>query len=160
MGQLGYDESDAFSALSQLSKWSLIEPESLLTDEITLDDPLQVHASGFVHMRYFLKREEYLFGITADLSFSSFEEAKAAANVWSIGEPGFRSKQRTLNRLADYFKTEYDRRIRRHAFYEDLGYGGKAVVSASRLVADGIGRPPQSSTRPAPAPRRREGHIG
>jgi GTPase SAR1 family protein len=156
MGQLGYDESDAFSALSQLSKWNLIEPESLLTDEITLHDPLQVHASGFVHMRYILKREEYLFAVTADLAFSSFEEAKAAASVWSIGQPGFRVKQRTLNRLADYFKAEYDRRIRRHA--EDLGYGGQAVVSASRLIADGIGRPPQSSaTTPS---RRREGRFG
>ena len=30
MGQLGYDEDDAFSALVQLSKWNLVEPESLL----------------------------------------------------------------------------------------------------------------------------------
>ena len=39
------------------------------------------------------------------------------------------ARQRMLNRLADYLKAEYDRRIRRHAFYEDLGYGGKSVAN-------------------------------
>ncbi|MGA7453679.1 MAG: hypothetical protein WBW73_21200, partial [Rhodoplanes sp.] len=144
MGQLGYDEGDAFSALAQLSKWNLVEPESLLIDDISLDDPLQVHASGFIHMRYFLKRAEYLFGVSADLSCASFELARDMAGVWTNlpAEPGFRARQRMLNRLADYFEAEYDRRIRRHAFYADLGYGGKMVVEASRLVADQIGKPP------------------
>jgi hypothetical protein len=149
MGQLGYDERDAFAAIVQLSKWNLIEPESLLIDEITMDDPLQVHASGFIHMRYFIKRAEYLFGITADLSFSSFETAKEMAAVWTAGpqEPGFRARQRTLNKLAGYFKAEYDRRIRRHAFYEDLGLGGKIIVSASRFVAEEIGMPPAAGVQ-------------
>ena len=144
MGQLGYDEHDAFAAIVQLSKWNLIEPESLLVDEVTFDDPLQVHASGFIHMRFFIKRAEYLFGVTADLSLSSYETAKEMAAVWTAGsrEPGFRARQRILNKLADYFKAEYDRRIRRHAFYEDLGFGGKIVVSSSRLVAEQIGMPP------------------
>jgi hypothetical protein len=144
MGQLGYDERDAFGAVVQLSKWNLIEPESLLIDEIAMDDPLQVHASGFIHMRFFIKRAEYLFGVTADLGLSSYETAKEMAAVWTAGpqEPGFRARQRTLNKLADYFKAEYDRRIRRHAFYEDLGFGGKILVSASRFVADQVRMPP------------------
>jgi hypothetical protein len=146
MGKLGYDEDDAFKALLQLSKWNLIEPDSLLLDSIGLDDAVQVHASGFIHMRYFLKREEYLFGVTADMSYASFEEAKETAGVWSSasgrGEPGFRAKQRILNRLADYFSAEYDRRVRRHAFYEDLGFGGRAVVYATRAAADRVGKPP------------------
>ncbi len=140
MGQLGYDEGDAFSALVQLSKWNLVEPESLLIDDISLGDPVQVHASGFIHMRYFLKRTEYLFGVTADMSFASHEMAKDMASSWSNApnsDPGFRARQRILNRLADYFKAEYDRRIRRHAFYEDLGFGGKTIVEASRFVVVG-----------------------
>jgi hypothetical protein len=151
MGQLGYDEDDAFSALVQLSKWNLVEQESLLTDEISIDDPIQVHASGFIHMRYFLKRPEYLFGVSADMSFASYEIAQEAATMWSNSgrsEPGFRARQRMLNRLADYFKAEYDRRVRRHAFYEDLGYGGKSVVNATRLVAEQIGMPPPRTAAP------------
>ena len=81
------------------------------------------------------------------MSFASFEEAKEVANIWGSGDPGFRAKQRILNRLADYFKAEYDRRIRRHAFYEDLGFGGKALVSATRTVADKIGKPPPTAAR-------------
>jgi hypothetical protein len=148
MGQLGYDEEDAFAALRQLAKWNLVEPESLLVDELTLEDPVQVHASGFIHMRYFLKRPEYLYGVTADMSFATYGLAEEAANVWGSagqGEPGFRARQRILNNLADYFKAEYDRRIRRHAFYSDLGYGGKNVMHASRLIADQIGKPPPRS---------------
>lgn len=153
MGQLGYDEDDAFSGLQQLVKWNLIEPESLLVEDLTLEDPVQVHASGFIHMRYFLKRPEYLFGITADMGFATYALTEEAASVWGSasgqGEPRFRARQRILNNLADYFKAEYDRRIRRHAFYEDLGYGGKGVVFASRLVADQIGKPPPRAAAPA-----------
>ncbi len=98
MGQLGYDEDDAFSALLQLLKWNLVEPESLLIDEVSLDDPVQVHASGWIHMRNLLKRPEYMFGVTADMSFASHEIAAEIANVWTNAgrsEPGFRARQRT-----------------------------------------------------------------
>jgi hypothetical protein len=93
-----------------------------------------------------------LFAVTADLSFASFELAKDIATIWSNtpSEPGFRARQRMLNRLAEYFKAEYHRRIRRHAFYEDLGYGGGAVAEASRFVAEQIGQ--------APSPRQAYGH--
>jgi hypothetical protein len=125
---------------------------NLLIDELTLEDPVQVHASGFIHTRYFLKRPEYLYGITADLSFATYGLAEEAANMWSNAgrsEPGFRARQRILNSLADYFRAEYDRRTRRHAFYDDLGYGGKGVMYASRLVADQIGKsPPPRSAAP------------
>jgi hypothetical protein len=57
-----------------------------------------------------------------------------------------RARQRILNKLADYFAAEYDRRVRRHAFYDDLGFGGKGIMTASRLVADQIGKPPPSGT--------------
>ena len=151
MGELGYDEDDAFGALVQLSKWNLVEPESLLIDEITLDDPIQVHASGYMHMRYFLRRPEYLFGVSADMSFATHELTKEIATVWSnatMDDPGFRARQRVLNRLADYFEAEYNRRVNRHAFYKDLGYGGKAVTTASRQVADEIGKPPPKDRTP------------
>jgi hypothetical protein len=155
MGQLGYDERDAFVALTQLAKWNLVQPESLLIEEITLDDPVQMHASGFIHMRYFLKRPEYLFGITADMNFSSHEVAEEFATMWSYGtEPGFRARQRGLKRLADYFTSEYERRARRHAFYEDLGYGGKNVMLISRTIADTLGMPePPHVSRPPYAKR-------
>jgi hypothetical protein len=67
----------------------------------------------------------------------SEEWARAVA-----GEPGFRARQRILNRLAEYFHSEYDSQVRRHAFYEDLNHGGKAVVMATQQVAEEIGKPP------------------
>jgi hypothetical protein len=145
MGQLGYDEDDAFAWLKQLAEWNLVEPESLLVETLTPEEPVQVHASGFIHMRYFLRRSEYLYGVSADMSFSSFEVAKQMAEEWSravAGEPGFRARQRILNRLPEYFRSEYDSQVRRHAFYEDLNHGGKAVVAATHQVAEEIGKPP------------------
>jgi hypothetical protein len=109
MGQLGYDEDDAFASLKQLAEWNLVEPESLLVETLRPEEPVQVHASGFIHMRYFLRRPEYLYGISADLSFSSFEVAKQMGEEWAravAGEPGFRARQRILNRLAEYFRNE------------------------------------------------------
>jgi hypothetical protein len=145
MGQIGYDEEDAFAALTQLVKWNLVEPESLLIEDLTANDPVQVHGSGFIHMRYFLKLPEYLYGVTADMSFATYGLAQEIAKTWSDagrGEPGFRARQRILNSVAEYFEAEYDRRVRRHAFYGDLGFGGKAIMEASRLIASRIGKPP------------------
>lgn len=145
MTQLGYDEEDAFASLKQLVEWNLVEPESLLVEELSMNDPVQVHASGFIHMRYFLRRPEYLFGCTSDMSYSSYEFAKETSTEWSRGfaeEPGFRARQRVLNRLAEYFRFEYEHQVRRAAFYDDLNHGGKVIVAATKAVADAIGRPP------------------
>ncbi len=49
-------------------------------------------------------------------------------------------RQRMTQRVADYLKSAYDRRVRRHAFYEDLGYGGKQLVQLSRIAADALNR--------------------
>jgi hypothetical protein len=49
--------------------------------------------------------------------------------------------------VADYLKAEYERRCRRHAFYEDLGYGGKQVVMLSRFAADALHKPTAPHTR-------------
>ena len=105
-------------------------------DDIYLEDPVQVHASGFIHMRYFLRRTEYLFGVTADLSFASYELAKDMATTWSNAPnsaPGFRARQRILNRLADYFKAEYDRRIAQlqHAVLHDEVHIGRREAHAA-----------------------------
>jgi hypothetical protein len=58
MEQLGYDDEDAFGGLVQLVEWGLIEPESLLIDQLQPSDAVQVHASGFIHQRYLLRRLE------------------------------------------------------------------------------------------------------
>ena len=67
--------------------------------------------------------------MTSDMSFATYNLAHDIASLWASGEPGFRARKRTLNTLADYFASEYDRRVRRHAFYADLGYGGRGVVA-------------------------------
>jgi hypothetical protein len=150
MSQLGYNEQDAFAALSQLAEWELVQPESLITEKITMEDPIQVHASGYIHMRWFLKKPEYIMGISADMNYSSYEMAQESARVWgNQTEPGFRLRQQMIVRVADYLKAEYDRRVRRHAFYGDLGFGGKQVVTLARAAADEITAPRQRVTAQA-----------
>ena len=142
MGQLGYDEADSFAAVSQLVEWQLVQPESLITEKIAFDDPVQAHASAFIHMHWFLKKPEYVIAVSADMNYSSYEIAQEAARVWgNQREPGYRVKQQMIERVANYLKAEYDRRIRRHAFYEDLGYGGKQVVYMTRIASDLLNKP-------------------
>jgi hypothetical protein len=148
MSQLGYDERDAFAALSQLAEWELVQPESLIVEKITMDDPIQVHSSGYIHMRWFLKKPEFIMAISADMNYSSYEIAEDMARIWgNSNEPSFRLRLQTINRIADYLKDEFERRCRRHAFYGDVGYGGKQVVALTRMAADSI----NAQRRPSPS---------
>ena len=71
MGMLGYSEEDAFAASQKLVEWGLIEPENLVVGELTQDDAVRMHATGFIHMRFFVQRTEYLVGITPNMQFAS-----------------------------------------------------------------------------------------
>jgi GTPase SAR1 family protein len=151
MGTLGYDEEDAFRSLKQLVQWNLVEPESLALDELQWTDPVQVHASGFIHMRYLLQRPEYLVGISADLAVSSFETSSNIAAVWNQsggGEPGFNGRKRILQQVHNYMIAEYERRCKRHAFYDDVGYGGKTVVQSLEIGLNRHTGQPQNRRAP------------
>jgi hypothetical protein len=93
-----------------------------------------VHASGFIHARFLLKREEYLTGISSGLRVSSRDVADAIARQWNIAEthPEIRlsGKVRILEQLKGYFQLEYDRRCRRHPFYQEAGFGGRLILGA------------------------------
>jgi hypothetical protein len=133
MTQLGYEEDDALQALNQLAEWGLVEPESLLTKALDRDDAVQVHASGFIHMRYLLMQPEYIVGISTDLAVSSGNLSSDLASVWTnprVPEPEFVGRKRIIDLIHEYIMTEYDRRVSRHAFYRELGYGGQIVVES------------------------------
>ena len=49
MGAAGYDEEDVFSAIKTLVEWGLIEPESLIVEDLTDDDAVRMHATGFIY---------------------------------------------------------------------------------------------------------------
>lgn len=137
MSTLGYDEEDSFRALKQLVEWNLVEPESLLMEQLVPADPVQVHASGFIHSRYLLQKPEYLIGVSADMTFASYEPASTIATVWNqagSGDPGFNGRRRILEQMHAYVVAEYDRRCKRHAFYDDVGYGGKMIVQSIEVA--------------------------
>jgi hypothetical protein len=93
--------------------------------------------------RWFLKQPEYVVAVSADMNYSSYEMAQEAARMWgNQREPGYRVKQHMIERVSSYLQSEYDRRVRRHAFYADLGYGGKQVVSMTRIASDLLKRSP------------------
>jgi hypothetical protein len=134
MSQLGYDEEDVFKAISTVVKWGLIEPESLVVDKLSEDDAIRMHASGFIHMRFFLERNEYLIGLTTNLQFASREVASEIGQLWASQDhrPDLQvaTKLRIMTILRDHMRFEYTRRCRRHAFYEENGIGGRLAVEA------------------------------
>jgi hypothetical protein len=94
-------------------------------------------AGHFIHMKFFLQRPEYLVTITPDLSFSSRQVAETIGSIWA-GQVGndisISNKSKIAGALLDYFRSEYERRSKRHAFYGDLGYGGRTVIEAAEIA--------------------------
>ncbi len=48
MGSGGYDEEDVYSAVKTLTEWGLIEPDSLIIENLRQDDAVRMHATGFI----------------------------------------------------------------------------------------------------------------
>jgi GTPase SAR1 family protein len=140
MSAAGYDEEDVFSAIETLVQWGLIEPESLIVEGLTDDDAVRMHATGFIHMRFFLDRLEYLVGITTDMRFASRDVAEEIGNIWAghnhLPDLSRAAKAKVLKRLKTYIEQEYFRRCKRHAFYEEFGLGGRVLVSALERAWD------------------------
>lgn len=132
MSRLGYDEGDAHSAILKLIKKGLIEPESLVETELTMDEPVRAHASGYVHSRLLLRQIEYLIGSTTALNTASKDVSSDIGSIWASWDPrhemSWANKVRILEKLQDYLRLEYQRRCRRHAFYQEYGYGGKHLL--------------------------------
>jgi GTPase SAR1 family protein len=160
MSQLGYDEEDVSRAVGAVAKWGLIEPESLVVDTLSAEDAVRMHASGFIHMRFFLERNEYLIGLTTDLQFSSREIASEIGQIWAsqsqLPDLQLHNKVKILTMLRDHIRFEYNRRCRRHAFYEEHGIGGRYTLEAIERATHYLGlvvgySPPGGITR---APKR------
>lgn len=160
MSQLGYDEDDVSRTIKMVSKWGLIEPESLVANSLSEEDAIRVHASGFIHMRFFLERNEYLLGLTTNLQFSSRDVASEIGQLWAsqdhLPDLQLSNKLKIMTLLRDHIKFEYARRCRRHAFYEEHGLGGRYAVEAIERAAFHIETMlrPGESGRLARAPKR------
>ena len=136
IGAGGYDEEDVFLATETLVDWGLIEPENLVVEDLTEEDAVRMHATGFIHMRFFVERLEYLVGITTDMRFGSRQVAEDIGAIWA-GQQGadnlsHRASNKILDELKVYMEQEYLRRCRRHAFYEEVGVGGKVLINSLR----------------------------
>jgi hypothetical protein len=115
-------------------EWGLIEPESLIVEGLTDNDPVRMHATGFIHMRFFVERLEYLVGVTTDMRFASRHVAEEIGRIWSgqsqLPDLSKAATGKILKHLKTYIQQEYERRCKRHAFYEEFGLGGRVLVSA------------------------------
>lgn len=134
MSLLGYDETDTSRAINTVTKWGLIEPESLIAESLSEEDAVRLHASGFIHMRFFLDRAEYLLGLSTNLQFSSRETASEIGQIWAsqdhLPDLQFASKLKVLTLMQEHIRFEYQRRCKRHAFYEEHGLGGRYAIEA------------------------------
>ena len=132
MGRLGYEEADANAAILSLVKKGMIESESFAEIELSPQDPVRAHGSGFVHSRLLLRQDEYLVGVTTAMNVASQEVASSIGSIWAGWNPqsemNLSNKVRILKILRDYVHLEYSRRVRRHAFYEEFGHGGRHLL--------------------------------
>ena len=133
---IGYDEFDSEDTINKLVQWGLVEPESLVLTVLQREQAVRAHASGFIHMRYFLYRPEYLVGITPDCAFGDESVAELIGNAWSASahqnDISLSSKNRIIATLAEHIELEYSRRCERHPNYRNMGYGGRQILASSR----------------------------
>ncbi|MER9231261.1 hypothetical protein NKI56_03985 [Mesorhizobium sp. M0622] len=157
MGRLGYDDQDALDATLTLVEKGLIEPEALISTDLGEQDAVRVHASGFVHDRILLRRDEYVTGTTTSLKVASKDVADYIGSIWSGTDPNqemsMRNKVRILAKLRDYYRIEYSRRCRRHPFYEEAGFGGRHMVQSIEIAHDFLDG--LRNSQPARTPRYR-----
>lgn len=136
MASIGYDERDAEKTIDLLVQWGLIEPESLVLTNVERDQAVRAHASGFIHMRYFLYQSEYLVGITSDCAFADENVSEHIGSIWSASshqnDIPLASKNKVIVALAEHIEKEYQRRCQRHPNYEKMGHGGRQVLAAVR----------------------------
>ena len=134
IGAAGYDEGDVAMSIATLLEWGLIESDSLTFEDVGDELAVRMHATGFIHMRFFLERLEYLVGVTTDMRFASKELAEEIGSTWASGghltDIPQSGKVKIMGKLKAYFEEEYRSRCARHAFYEEFGYGGRAVMAA------------------------------
>ena len=97
-----------------------------------MNEPVRAHASGFVHSRLLLRQTEYLIGVTTATNTASKDVSTEIGKIWSGWDFEIRdepSEQGARPRKAARLSSpQYQRRVRRHAFYEEAGYGGKHLV--------------------------------
>ena len=136
MASIGYDEGDVEKTVNLLVQWGLIEPESLVLNNVERDQAVRAHASGFIHMRYLLNQNEYLVGITPDCAFADESVSEYIGNIWSASshqnDIPLVSKNKIVVALTEHIAKEYDRRCQRHPNYEKIGHGGRQVHAATR----------------------------
>jgi hypothetical protein len=120
MSRLGYDEGDSDLAIRSLIAKGMIEPESLVETDLTSEEPVRAHASGYVHTRMLLRQIEYITGVTPTIMVASSDVATDIGSIWAGWDPrhemSVANKARILRKLQDYLRLEYQRRIRRHSY--------------------------------------------
>lgn len=140
LSRLGFDADDVLESVRTLVSWGLIEPETLVLDSVDMDDAVRVHASGFIHMRFFLTRMEYVVGVSPNMNFTSRDLALEIADIW-LGQDHLpdlapASRRRITHMLYKYFEEEVDRRGRQHPLYAQNGIGAKAVLTAMSKIIE------------------------
>lgn len=105
-------------------------------------------------MRLLLRQIEYLVGVTTSISIASKDVATDIGSIWAGWNPHYEmslaNKVRILKNLRDYLRLEYQRRTRRHAFYAELGHGGRhllQMVENAHDYMEGILKTPQRPQR-------------
>lgn len=148
LGSAGYDDEDIVSAVHTLVQWGFLEPENLVVERLQFEDAVRVHAIGFIHMRFFIDRAEYVVGATTDMAFTSRDLAEEIGSLWSGGRSdadlSLSAKRRIVARLKEYMQNEYELRCKRHAFYQEVGMGGHVLLLALKRVLQHLNGEPQA----------------
>lgn len=121
---LGYIPEDVLSACNYLLKRQLITADHFNFTNVTFDDSVKILASGWLHLRVFSERLEYLYGI---LPTTPFTDPKIAERIATVLK-----REQTTSNIAGSFKANAVRLFSEYLVAEHARFSENAPFPPSQ----------------------------
>jgi hypothetical protein len=120
----GFVRDDVCQACSWLLRKNLVEADHMNQTSVSFEDSIKITAAGFIHLRIFCERLEYLYGVLTVTPVSDHATTKVIAQFIrtesQLGQLGGFQQSRAVESFLEYLKKQY---AHLKAAYPEFGEG-------------------------------------
>lgn len=120
----GFVRDDVCQACSWLLRKNLVEADHMNQTSVSFEDSIKITAAGFIHLRIFCERLEYLYGVLTVTPVSDHATTKVIAQFIrtesQLGQLGGFQQSRAVEAFLEYLKKQY---AHLKAAYPEFGEG-------------------------------------
>ena len=137
--QIGYVPDDVLAALNFLLKRRLVSADHMNHEAVGLEDAVHVLASGYMHLRVFTERIEYLYGILPTVPIADRLICEKITEVLekedSAGDVALSEKVYAVKLLEGYLRQQADSLRKRNVRGDESLLGGGASYVLGKISA-------------------------